>query len=85
MYNIFYPIIYIIYITNIIFKIHRGKQLVSGGEDGTVRLWDLRTKENTNILQPHLYDKVARPIIGKWIGAVDFTDDWLVCFITILF
>ncbi|XP_001601192.2 THO complex subunit 6 homolog [Nasonia vitripennis] len=56
-----------------------GKQLASGGEDGTVRLWDLRNKENTNILQPHLNDKVARPKIGKWIGAVDFTDDWLLC------
>ncbi|XP_058794626.1 THO complex subunit 6 homolog [Phymastichus coffea] len=56
-----------------------GKQLASGGEDGSVRLWDLRTKENTNILQPHLDSKVARPKIGKWIGAVDFTEDWLLC------
>ena len=59
-------------------NLYREKQLVSGGEDGTVRLWDLRNKENTNILQPHLDGKVARPKIGKWIGAVDFTEDWLV-------
>jgi len=38
----------------------------------------LRKKENTNILTPHLIDKVARPRLGKWIGAVDFTEDWLV-------
>ncbi|XP_078044626.1 THO complex subunit 6 [Augochlora pura] len=56
-----------------------GSQLASSGEDGTVRLWDLRKKENTNILTPHLVDKVARPWLGKWIGAIDFTDDWLLC------
>lgn len=59
-------------------SIIRGNQLASAGEDGSVRLWDLRTNENTNILQPHLVDKVARPKLGKWIGAVDFTEDWLV-------
>lgn len=59
----------------------RGSQLASCGEDGTVRLWDLRKKENTNILTPHLVDKVARPKLGKWIGAIDFTDDWLVLFL----
>ncbi|CAB0039864.1 unnamed protein product [Trichogramma brassicae] len=56
-----------------------GKQLASGSEDGTVRLWDLRNKENTNILKPYLDNKVSRPKIGKWIGAVDFNDDWLLC------
>ncbi|XP_012272763.1 THO complex subunit 6 homolog [Orussus abietinus] len=54
-------------------------QLASASEDGSVRLWDLRKKENTNVLRPHLIGKVARPKIGKWIGAVDFTDDWLLC------
>lgn len=43
-----------------------------------MRLWDLRKRENTNVLMPHLVDKVARPRFGKWIGAVDFTEDWLV-------
>ncbi|RLU15550.1 hypothetical protein DMN91_012544 [Ooceraea biroi] len=54
-------------------------QLASCGEDGSVRMWDLRKRENTNILTPHLVDKVARPRFGKWIGAVDFTEDWLLC------
>ncbi|XP_012214822.1 THO complex subunit 6 homolog [Linepithema humile] len=54
-------------------------QLASCSEDGSVRLWDLRKRENTNILTPHLVDKVARPRFGKWIGAVDFTEDWLLC------
>ena len=26
-----------------------------------------------------MHDKLARPKIGKWVGAVDFTDDWLLC------
>ena len=43
-----------------------------------MRLWDLRNKENTNILKPYLDNKVSRPKLGKWIGAVDFTEDWLV-------
>lgn len=41
----------------------------------------MRKKENTNVLTPHLIDKVARPRLGKWIGTVDFTEDWLVCII----
>ncbi|KAK1134012.1 hypothetical protein K0M31_011797 [Melipona bicolor] len=56
-----------------------GTQLASGSEDGTVRLWDLRKKENTNVLTPHLVDNLHRPSLGEWIGAVDFTEDWLLC------
>ncbi|XP_011300335.1 THO complex subunit 6 homolog [Fopius arisanus] len=54
-------------------------QLASTSEDGSVKLWDVRKNENTNVIQPHLVDKVARPRLGKWVGAVDFTEDWLVC------
>lgn len=73
-----------LFIAILINYICSGKQLASGGEDGTVRLWDLRSKENTNILQPHLDGKAARPKLGKWIGAVDFTEDWLVCTILVV-
>lgn len=34
--------------------------------------------ENINVLQPYLVEKIARPKLGKWIGAVDFSEDWLV-------
>lgn len=57
---------------------NRGNQLASGSEDGTVRLWDIRQNEVTSIIQPHTNGKVARPNLGKWIGAVDLTEDWLV-------
>ncbi|XP_014211573.1 THO complex subunit 6 [Copidosoma floridanum] len=56
-----------------------GKQLASGSEDGSVRLWDLNNKENTNVVKPYLENKVTRSKMGKWIGAVDLTDDWLLC------
>ncbi|XP_046750767.1 THO complex subunit 6 [Diprion similis] len=56
-----------------------GNQLASASEDGSVRLWDMRTKENTNVVKPFLADKVNRPGLGKWIGTVDFTEDWLLC------
>ncbi|KAK0174782.1 hypothetical protein PV327_010512 [Microctonus hyperodae] len=56
-----------------------GNQLASGSEDGSVRLWDLRMNENINVLQPYLVEKIARPKLGKWIGAVDFSEDWLLC------
>ncbi|XP_012251339.2 THO complex subunit 6 homolog [Athalia rosae] len=56
-----------------------GNQLASASEDGSVRLWDLRQKETLNIVKPFLAEKVARPRLGKWIGTVDFTEDWLLC------
>ncbi|PSN29091.1 THO complex subunit 6 [Blattella germanica] len=56
-----------------------GSQLVSGSEDGSVRLWDVKQKTHTNIVQPHLSDKLARPHLGKWIGSAALNDDWLVC------
>lgn len=55
-----------------------GNELVSGGEDGLVNIWDARVKSVINKIEPHKNDKIARPELGKWIGAVGFNDDWLV-------
>lgn len=52
--------------------------MVSGGEDGIVNIWDTRVKNVINRIEPYKNDKIARPDLGKWIGAVSFNDDWLV-------
>ncbi|XP_013380726.1 THO complex subunit 6 homolog [Lingula anatina] len=57
-------------------------QCVTGSEDGTVRLWDLRTpQEPVAVIEPYSEVTCARSEYGRWIGcvAVDPTDDWLVC------
>lgn len=55
-----------------------GNEMVSGGEDGIVNIWDTRVKNVINRIEPYKNDKIARPDLGKWIGAVSFNDDWLV-------
>lgn len=52
--------------------------LISGGEDGLVNIWDLREKLPVNNVKPYENNKIARPDLGKWIGAVDLNEDWLV-------
>lgn len=65
---------------NYIHSIHnQGNQLASASEDGTVRLWDLRDKQVTNKISPYTNDKLARPHLGKWIGAAALSDYWLLC------
>ncbi|XP_022121989.2 THO complex subunit 6 [Pieris rapae] len=54
-------------------------QLISAGEDGLVLLWDLRTSKCQNKIEPYKNSKVARPDVGKWVGAASLSDDWLVC------
>lgn len=53
-------------------------QLVSGSEDGTVRLWDFRQSAATSIIKPYENPKLNRPELGKWVGAASLSDDWLV-------
>ncbi|XP_037093270.1 THO complex subunit 6 homolog isoform X2 [Pollicipes pollicipes] len=56
----------------------RGDQCVSAGEDGTVRFWDTRQNKETSKVEPHAHPELERGR-GRWIGAMDVTDDWMVC------
>lgn len=53
-------------------------QMVSGSEDGTARLWDLRQYALTAMVEPASEHSLARPHLGKWIGDVDINSNWLV-------
>lgn len=60
------------------FSFYRNKDVVSGGEDGLVNIWDIREKHPVSKINPHENSKIARPEIGKWISAVSLNEDWLV-------
>ena len=53
--------------------------IASGSEDGTVRLWDPKKKRPcTQVLKPDEEPKLQRPNLGKWIGAVTLSAEWMV-------
>lgn len=57
-------------------------QCVTASEDGTARIWDVRTPyEPVHVLEPFKQQICSRPQYGKWLGcvAVDPVDDWVVC------
>lgn len=55
-------------------------RIFSGGEDGAVRFWDSREKRSTGAVEPFRQERLARPDLGRWIGAVAVNDaDWLLC------
>lgn len=51
---------------------------MSAGEDGAVKLWDLRQKEMAAKILPHTHPKVERPSLGKWVGDAALSEDFLV-------
>ncbi|CAM9118326.1 unnamed protein product [Bubo scandiacus] len=49
-----------------------------GGEDGTVRLWDLRSGSQVQLIEVHKYEECSRPQNGKWIRCLATDSDWMV-------
>ncbi|EDW79282.1 uncharacterized protein Dwil_GK13259 [Drosophila willistoni] len=53
--------------------------IYTGSEDGTVRIWSHKQKEQVSQIEPHRKCDLTRTDCGKWIGAVDVNDEWLLC------
>ncbi|XP_044754172.1 THO complex subunit 6 homolog [Coccinella septempunctata] len=56
-----------------------GNDLISGSEDGSVCIWDIRENKKRNQIHPYMNDEINRPDLGKWIGAVGYNEDFLIC------
>lgn len=61
-------------------QVRRTGDPVTGSEDGTVRLWDARTRQTTHVLA-HERKGSDYKTQKTWVAslAVDRNDDWLVC------
>lgn len=57
----------------------REGEILSGGEDGAVRIWDCRTGQSVHCIAVHKYEKCARPQYGKWISCLTTDSDWMLC------
>ncbi|KPP70962.1 THO complex subunit 6-like, partial [Scleropages formosus] len=57
----------------------REGELLSGGEDGAVRIWDCRTGQSVHRLEVYKYEECARPQYGKWISCLTTDSDWMLC------
>ncbi|XP_068605632.1 THO complex subunit 6 homolog [Brachionichthys hirsutus] len=57
----------------------REGEILSGGEDGAVRIWDSRTGQSVHCIEVHKYESCARPQYGKWISCVTNDSDWMLC------
>ncbi|XP_015250377.1 PREDICTED: THO complex subunit 6 homolog [Cyprinodon variegatus] len=57
----------------------REAELLSGGEDGAVRMWDSRTGQCVHRIELYKYESCARPQYGKWISCLTTDSDWMLC------
>ncbi|XP_036166484.1 THO complex subunit 6 homolog isoform X2 [Myotis myotis] len=57
----------------------RNPEVLSGGEDGTVRLWDLRMAKEVQTIEVYKHEECSRPHNGRWIGCLATDSDWMVC------
>uniref|UniRef100_A0A669C9K1 THO complex 6 n=1 Tax=Oreochromis niloticus TaxID=8128 RepID=A0A669C9K1_ORENI len=57
----------------------REAEILSGGEDGAVRVWDSRTGQCVHCIEVYKYEVCARPQYGKWISCVTTDSDWMLC------
>merc|ERR1712142_156621 len=54
--------------------------LISGSEDGSLRLWDPNANTSCiSALEPFKHSACARPSVGKWISCVDIEEDRVLC------
>nr|KAF6356215.1 THO complex 6 [Myotis myotis] len=51
----------------------RNPEVLSGGEDGTVRLWDLRMAKEVQTIEVYKHEECSRPHNGRWIGGPALT------------
>uniref|UniRef100_A0A667J3Z8 THO complex subunit 6 n=1 Tax=Lynx canadensis TaxID=61383 RepID=A0A667J3Z8_LYNCA len=56
----------------------RSPEVLSGGEDGTVRLWDLRSAQEVQTIEVYKHEECSRPHNGRWI-CLATDSDWMVC------
>nr|XP_046270486.1 THO complex subunit 6 homolog isoform X2 [Scatophagus argus] len=56
----------------------REAEILSGGEDGAVRIWDSRTGQSVHCIEIYKYESCARPQYGKWISCVTTDSDWMI-------
>ncbi|CAL1589153.1 unnamed protein product [Knipowitschia caucasica] len=57
----------------------REGQILSGSEDGTVRIWDDRKSQSAHCIEVHKYEMCARPQLGRWISCLATDNDWMLC------
>lgn len=53
--------------------------MVSGGEDGDVRVWDALQHNCVHTLRPCDNSELARPKLGQHVSSVAVSNDWLAC------